>query len=334
MRPKPNPYSQDTARGMTLAVSAPGSTMIAGEHAVLHGKHALVGAVDQRVQVTLTPRDDDAIAIHSVLGHRKMPRNTIDASKPFHFIGAILESRQNAFPSGFTLNITADFPSDVGLGSSSAVTVATLAVINLWLTGTFPSRDSLMQDAVAIIRHVQGMGSGADAAAAVWGGILLYRATPEVVARHEKALPPLSLVYAGYKTPTPEVIQIVETQRARTPDGHAALYEQINTNALEANEALHANNLDTLGDTLRAGQHLMEALGVCDDTLAEIVETMNRMPHIYGAKISGSGLGDCVLGIGTLNAIEWPYREIPIHFSANGVKQEESKTPKQGTASE
>ena len=36
-----------------------------GEYAVLYGKHALVCAVDKRITVTLTPRDDK-ITIHSI----------------------------------------------------------------------------------------------------------------------------------------------------------------------------------------------------------------------------------------------------------------------------
>ena len=52
----------------TIPSSAPGSLMISGEHAVLHGRHALVGAVDQRVRVMLTPRADDTIRICSALG--------------------------------------------------------------------------------------------------------------------------------------------------------------------------------------------------------------------------------------------------------------------------
>jgi mevalonate kinase len=312
-----------------LTVSAPGSLMIAGEHAVLYGKHALVGAVDQRVFVTLTPNDTDTITIHSALGERTMPLNTIDASKPFHFIGAILETHQAAFPSGFDITVAAEFPADVGLGSSSAVTVATLAAITAWTTGAFPDQTELMGAAITIIRDVQGMGSGADAAAAVWGGILLYKATPEVIARYpsplsSSALPPVSLVYAGYKTATPKVIKIVAAQRASSDDHHAALFDRIDANALAANEALHNSDWTALGEALTAGQHLMEELGVCDDALSEIVTAMQTMPDIRGTKISGSGLGDCVLGIGSLSPVDWPYRAIPVHFSQEGVRLEEN----------
>ena len=45
--------------------SAPGSLMLFGEHAVLHGHAALVAAVDRRVTVTLRPRRRRKKAVHA-----------------------------------------------------------------------------------------------------------------------------------------------------------------------------------------------------------------------------------------------------------------------------
>jgi len=295
--------------------------MIAGEHAVLHKKHALVGAVNQRVYVSIEPRDDDLIIIHSSLGERQMSRKQIDLSKPFHFIGAILTKYRDIFECGFDLSVKADFPADVGLGSSSAISVATMAVVQIWLTDNFPERDKLMKDTIEIIRAVQGRGSGADVAAAVYGGILLYKATPEIISRHVD-LPPIALVYAGYKTPTPKVIKIVEQQRKHSADGYENLYNRIDASTIAANEALRNKDWRSLGLVLNKGQILMEELGVCDDALAEIVAIMNGMPNIVGTKISGSGLGDCVLGIGKIDDIDCKYKVIPIELSPHGVKQE------------
>lgn len=295
--------------------------MIAGEHAVLHGKHALVGAVNQRVYVSIQARNDDLILIHSALGERQMSRRQIDSSRPFHFIGAILEKYSNSFKCGFDLTVEADFPADVGLGSSSAISVATIAAIETWLTEKFPEREKLMHNAIEIIRSVQGRGSGADVAAAVWGGILLYKAIPQVVARYDD-LPPIALVYAGYKTPTTEVIKIVEQRRMQSADNYENLYNRIDASVMTANEALNNKNWAALGLVLKKAQSLMEELGVCDKALTEIVATMNNMQNIAGTKISGSGLGDCVLGIGTLDNVDWKFREIPVELSACGVEHE------------
>jgi mevalonate kinase len=294
--------------------------MISGEHAVLHGRHALVGAVNQRVYVSLTPRNDDKITINSSLGKRLMAIDSIDSSRPFQFIGAVLETHKAEFKSGFDLDITAEFSAVVGLGSSSAITVAALAAVKTYLNGIFPQREDLMREAVAIIRNVQGRGSGADIAAAVYGGILLYKATPEII-RHYDNLPPIELVYAGYKTPTAEVIEIVEQARQKSADGYKALFDRIDVCTMFADQALQDANWTALGNALSRGQLMMEMLGVCDETLSDIVAKMTAMPDITGVKISGSGLGDCVLGIGKLDNIKWPYKSIKVSLSTHGIEQ-------------
>jgi len=300
-----------------ITSSAPGSLMITGEHAVLHGARALVGAVDQRVQVQLTPRPDRQVEIYSALGRRQTALDAPDASPPFTFIGRALSSLGAGCPTGFRLDITADMPPDVGLGSSSAVTVATLAALHALRKET-PTREALHAEALALVRGVQGAASGSDLAASVWGGVLLYTQAPAVLARHLQ-FPGISLVYAGYKTPTAEVIRRVEARRATVADGFCDLYHRMDACSVAANEAFAMGDWQGLAGTLAQGQALMEELGVCDDTLADIILRLKGQPHITASKISGSGLGDGVLALGQLPGGLPPYRCIPVCFSNNGV---------------
>ena len=53
---------------MLFEASAPGSLMLMGEYAVLKGAAALCAAIDKRIYVKLTPRNDQKIMIHSALG--------------------------------------------------------------------------------------------------------------------------------------------------------------------------------------------------------------------------------------------------------------------------
>ena len=119
----------------SYTASAPGSLMLLGEHAVLHGQLALVCAVNRRIQVTLTPRKDRTIRISSALGRRSMTVDAIKPSKPLRFVMAALRRFAKTLPSGFDLRIDSDFSHQVGLGSSAAVTVATLAVLKQFAAG-------------------------------------------------------------------------------------------------------------------------------------------------------------------------------------------------------
>ena len=48
-----------------IKVSAPGSVMLMGEHAVVKGHWAIACAVDKYIEVILTPRSDKLINIDS-----------------------------------------------------------------------------------------------------------------------------------------------------------------------------------------------------------------------------------------------------------------------------
>lgn len=305
-----------------IQISAPGSLMITGEHAVLHGAHALVGAVDARIQVTLDPCRDRTVEIRSALGTRRMTLDVPDFSPPFQFVGHAVAMFADACPSGFTLEIQAGMRTDTGLGSSAAVTVAVLTALHTFChQAPPPSPSALHRQALEIVRRVQGTASGADLAASVWGGVLLYRQTPEVVIRRHGNFPPITLAYAGYKTPTAEVISQVEARRGCAADGFRELYARMDACSLEASRAFADADWRHLADTLTNGQRLMEELGVCDATLTAMISALREQPGIAAAKISGSGMGDCVLAIGSLpGGSAFPYPRIPVQFSTQGVR--------------
>ncbi|MGB0732694.1 MAG: GHMP kinase, partial [Pontibacterium sp.] len=61
------------------------------------------------------------------------------------------------------------------------------------------------------------------------------------------------------------------------------------------------------------------SLGVCDKTIAEIIWLMRECKGVQGAKISGSGLGDCVVALGAVPASAMCYEAIPVNVSKTGV---------------
>ncbi|MEO1286102.1 MAG: hypothetical protein AAFV92_14650, partial [Pseudomonadota bacterium] len=57
-----------------FTVSAPGSTLVTGEHAVIYGAPAVVAAIEQRATVHLRFTDDKTISITSQIAPAlKMP---------------------------------------------------------------------------------------------------------------------------------------------------------------------------------------------------------------------------------------------------------------------
>ena len=59
------------AESELISFSAPGSSMLMGEHAVLRGYPALVFAINRRITANLKPRSDGQICINTSFGNFK-----------------------------------------------------------------------------------------------------------------------------------------------------------------------------------------------------------------------------------------------------------------------
>lgn len=302
---------------------APGSLMIAGEHAVLRNYHAVVGSIDKFVRVSLKPLAIPNIEIESTLGSVRYARADFDVQLPFSFVSQAILLYEPEFPlgCGVRLEIESELSTQTGVGSSAAVTIAALAALHASVAGTPAAPEYLWRRGLEVVRAIQGTGSGADLAAAAYGGILLYRQNEGVLLR-KLTLHPLTLVYAGYKRRTAEVIEIVNAAAANDPDHFDQCFRGMDRLAVDV---MHAWDHDEarLFKNIQLLQGLMGDIGVCDDVLADIVACLRAQPGVKAAKISGSGLGDCVLGMGALSdSSAIPYAQIPVAFGNQGVSVE------------
>jgi mevalonate kinase len=302
---------------LTIDTSAPGKLILLGEHAVLYGQPAVVCAVNQSIHVSLTPRQDQVITIQSALGHHQTTIEQLTIEKPFQFILAALLYYQNELSQGFDLTVTSEFSDQVGFGSSAAVTVATLKAVRQWL-GLSIDQPTFFTIAKQIVQQVQGgVGSGLDLAAALCGGTVYFDPTTQqmIPLPHN---PPLTVIYSGYKTPTTEVIRLVTERFSQDKVTFQTLCQQMGDLSRQAKGAIEQADWITLGSLLNAGQRIMDQFRVNDPTLQKIVDELIQTPGIYGAKISGSGLGDCVVGIGQTDvSFHPPIKVLKVSVASN-----------------
>ncbi|AKJ65328.1 mevalonate kinase [Kiritimatiella glycovorans] len=284
----------------SIRVSAPGSLMLFGEHAVLHGRPALAAAIDRRITVCLRPLDEDVLRIVSSAGRFEGTWRDLPEQGPLRFVAAALRPYAEVFRGGLAVDIESACRSDVGFGTSAAVTAA---LHGACLRRTRPEeaerpwRAEVFRRSVDTIRAVQGRASGTDAAASVYGGLTAV-GPGDAAPRRFGVTQALTAVYCGYKRPTPEVIAEVERRRAAEPARVEACFDAIGRTAAAAEAALRENRPERIGPLMDEGQEAMRALGLETPELAEITKTLRASPGIFGAKISGSGLGDCAAGWG------------------------------------
>lgn len=176
-----------------IEVCASGKLFVAGEYAVVEaGYPAVIVAVDRHVTVRLD-RAEGAGSIASdqygrmpVVWRRDGDRVVLDHdSRPFDYVLAAIDVVERfAAEQGRTLgfyDITISSELDdssgrkFGLGSSAAVTAATVRALDLFYELGLPT-ERLLKLALLATVQVNPMGSGGDVAASLYGGWIRYAA--------------------------------------------------------------------------------------------------------------------------------------------------------------
>jgi len=276
----------------TPIVTAPAKLFVAGEYAVLYGGTAIVAAVSRRASGMFVP---DAEPSSGLVG--EAVRATIEA--------LAAAGQGTGLPPGSVVVDTGAFAAGgtkLGLGSSAAAaTVAVGAVLEAAGAPVAQNLDLVYSLAAAAHRAAQGgIGSGADVAASVHGGVIEF-AHPREGAPVTRGLPPLPgvelVVFStGSASSTVDRVRAVEAFAARDQTRHAACIGALAEASTRARSALGAGDVAALIDALRAAGAGMEALGTAAD-----VPIMT--PHLRAAaalaaelrgvaKPSGAGGGD------------------------------------------
>jgi mevalonate kinase len=306
--------------------SAPATLKLLGEYAVLHNHLAIACAVDYRITCIIRPRNDNKIIINSSIKNYETTISALRIEPPLNFILASLLHFQQELPSGCEITIKEQFSATLGLGSSAAVTVACLTAIAMWLKLQL-SELELLKIAHTIVLQVQKVASGIDLAASIFGGIISYRKEPLLVTKLNSN-PKLALVYSGKKTTTVKSIGLVSDNFNSLSHIEKNIYNLIGACTEEAISSFIANDWHKLGLLFNIHHGLQEALGTGTEMLSQIVYNLRECDGIFGAKISGSGFGDCAIGLGEIAADTFPkntqqnalgIKQIPIAISKTGV---------------
>lgn len=288
---------------MSITASAPGKLLLFGEHAVVFGYPCIVTAVDQRLYVTVEQNGVDVFHLDAPdlglsaysktidsLGKRELPKGV-------RFIEHLYKRFLEKYPKERGINVTtkSDFASTFGFGSSSAVTVAfAKALVSLYeIEMTERQLFDLCYQAVI---DVQGVGSGFDIAAAIWGGTIYYVSPAEVVDRLDIDEFPMIVGYTGVKADTPTLIRLVQSQKIEDPEKIDELFQNIEELTDKAREAILKSDWESVGRLMNQNQLLLKRLGVSSIELDRLITAANQT-GAWGAKLSGAGGGDCMIAV-------------------------------------
>lgn len=301
-------------------VRVPASTMLFGEFAVLEGHAGIVAAVDKHIELELSSRNDSKVNIDSVLGKYACEMQDMEIESPFEYVLLACKLYQQNFKNGFNLKISSNFSHMVGLGSSAAVCVATCAALRAYFGFEF-DREAIFFDAKKAMRAVQKIGSAADVAASAFGGALLYCEAPFSVKKLACDLN-ITLAYCGYKLKTVEVLRRVNEKYTGKQASLNAIYKELADCVNEVKNKLFCDNAVAINASCLKHQKCMHELGVTTPELNALIEAYRSMPEVIAAKISGSGMGDCIIAFGEFDKKFFSQRKenIAIEIIKKGVE--------------
>lgn len=175
-----------------ISVKAPGKLYIAGEYAVVeNGYPAIIVAIDQYITANISESENNVGVIHSkqyendkiewVYDNNQIkPLNdnssfnyVISAMKTFETYVEELKINHKLYNIDIDSNLNSEDGKKYGLGSSAAVTVATIKALNE-LYGLHLSKLKIFKLAAIAHLSIQGNGSLGDVAASSFGGWIAY----------------------------------------------------------------------------------------------------------------------------------------------------------------
>lgn len=308
-----------------ITCSAPGSVIFMGEYAALAGYPTIVSAVDQRSTVSVVPIDQPILDIYSdTFGTCIIDLGALSAPPSYQYT---LASFKQFLPrlrhQGFRIHFHSDVGLDKQLGLSAAVTVALCSAFYHHIHGHLNLEDICGLACQAVL-SVSMHSSCADVIASTYGGIIRHvmktQNSPASIRRIWSDLP-IFAVYSGHVTSESIVMHRGLMREKTYPLVYQKTHEEIGELSNTFFEETKNGNPIVLGQLLKRGNDALHAYEIHTKETKEIIDCLEILKTVYGAKISGAGLGGCVIGLGRVHAADvQPYEVIPLSVDDVGVR--------------
>jgi len=243
-----------------------GKVILAGEHAVVYGKMALATSISLGLSVRVVEKGESA-------------KNPV-IEKAIEVAGG----NEN-----IQVKITSELPIGSGLGSSAAISAATIKAVREYL-GKLIEKDELFELTMECEKLAHGNPSGIDAATVVYGGLIGFVKGKPIEKLKIKRPLKLLLVDSGKPSETTkEMVELVAENQDKD-----IVIEQIGkiTELVKSKLILG----EEIGQLLNENGLLLEKLGV----VGEKAKKLSNELRMEGASVKITGAGGVKIGSGMM----------------------------------
>jgi len=290
-------------------VSAPGKLMLLGDHTVVYGQPCLVTSVSSRIKVNIQSMSDEVLNITIPDLEQPIKKSINDllnnrVSENTRFVESAIRIfyQKYSVTSGLKITTQTEPYFKYGLGSSAAVTVATIFGLNI-LYGKNLGLKEIFNLACSAVLHVQGLGSGFDVAAATYGGVLYYVKPGKIIEKLNLTYLPIVVAYSGQKADTVSLVKNVAEKFKQYPDKVKRICEACGKLVEHAKKSLMGKDWERMGLYMDMNQEYLRDMGVSTEKLETLILAAKKA-GAWGAKLSGAGGGDCTIAIAPKDKVE------------------------------
>jgi len=267
--------------------SAPAKVILSGEHSVVYGRPALVGAINKRLNFSLSEnqffnnKEDKSVRKIVAL----IEKNVVD----------YLKEREIPYQKKrYFFKIDSEIPIGFGLGSSAALSVAATACFLKFFTGKDFSKEEINHLAYQIETYFHQNPSGVDNTASCFGGLIYYRKEFEFlknIAFLNFKIPknfPLFLIDS--KKPKEKTKEMVQMVYKKYQKNNNSLLESIFSDMEKVTKkmvlAIKEKNKFLFQQSLLDNEIFLEILGVVSSKTKKFLQ---RLSSFGVGKITGAG---------------------------------------------
>lgn len=283
-----------------FAATAPGKTILFGEHAVVYGRPAIAAPVSQvqaRASVTANPAGPQGqVWIQAPDINLNNSLSDLPADHPFAVvIEAVLQKTGAARFPALRLKITSTIPIAAGLGSGAAISVAMARALSAFL-GRKLDDEQISAIAYQADQKYHGTPSGIDNTVITYGQpVYFVRGQPF----ERLSVPrPFTLVIGntGISSSTASAVNGVKQRWQVNQSEYEQWFDQVGEIVRQARQAIECGQVDQIGPLMNRNHAILQAIGVSSPELDRLVSAA-REAGASGAKLCGAGLGGNMIAL-------------------------------------
>ena len=277
--------------------SAPGKSILFGEHAVVYNRPALAVPVNQvHVDVDVLDSSREGIWLHAPVIDLHAELNSLPSDHPIASVILKLIQRFGiSQPPNLEINISSTIPVAAGLGSGAAVSVAMVRALSSFFSNPL-SNDEINSLVFEIEKLHHGTPSGIDNTVITYNKpVYFIKGQPIEIFKTGK---PFTIVIADTGIPalTKESVGDVRRLWLRNTNYFENIFNEIAQISLIARRSIESGKPELLGDLMDHNHALLQEMTVSSPELDTLVSAAKDAGAL-GAKLSGGGRGGNMIAL-------------------------------------